>query len=175
MNTQYYIFFPLLFLFSTYVFIRLGYINPLSVLCLFVLLFDMIQVSLHRAFNKAHIKFKENNTSLSDEEKMNKRRRCSIDDNGEKMNKRRGCSIDDNGLCSLPVSAHRCHCLCGCKAFSTEHVRCVHCRNYIIDNSALCQCSFFVHSLTDDAICHICHKNEYITDQSDTSPCAEQA
>ena len=34
---------------------------------------------------------------------------------------------------------------------------------------------FFVHSLTDDAICHICHKEYYITDQSDTSPCAEQA
>ena len=160
MNTQYYIFFPLLFMFSTYVFLRLGYINPLIVLCLFVVLLDMVQVSLHRVFDNGKAKLNENKKSLSEDERMNKRRKCSV---------------DDNGLCCLPVSDHRCHCPCGCNAFSKEHVRCVHCLNYIIDDSTVCQCSFFVHPLTDDAICHMCHKKEYIIDQSGTSPGTEQA
>ena len=56
---------------------------------------------------------------------------------------------------------HRCHCRCGCNAFSKIHVPCIHCLNYISDNSTACQCSFYVHPLTDDAICHMCHQENY--------------
>ena len=135
-------------MFSTYVFLRSGYTNPLIVLCLFVVLLYMVQLSIQRAFDLAEAKFKENNKSLLGDERMNKRRRCSV---------------DDNGLCCILLSDHRCHCPCGCNAFSKEHVRCVHCQNYIIDNSTVCQCSFYVHPLTDDAICHMCHKERYTT------------
>ena len=80
-------------------------------------------------------------------------------DSGE--NKRRRCASDEDGFCRLSGSDHQCHCRCGCTAFSKEHVRCVHCLNYISDNRRVCQCSFYVHTLTDDAICHMCHEEKY--------------
>ena len=97
---------------------------------------------------------------------------CSVDDNiivqiekgkedDERMNKRRKCRNDQNGLCRMSSSDHQCHCRCGCIAFWKEQVRCVHCQNYIIDNRIACQCCFYVHSLTDDAICHMCHNEKY--------------
>ena len=99
---------------------------------------------------------------------------CSVDDNiiiqieeeeedDERNNKRRKCRSDQDGLCRMSSSDHQCDCRCGCMAFWKEQVRCVHCKKYIIDNRNACQCCFYVHPLTDDAICHMCHNEMYPT------------
>ena len=108
----------------------------------------MVQLSLQRAFDLAAANLRVSNKGAEVDERMHKRRKCRV---------------DDNGLCCALLSEHRCHCRCGCSAYSKEHVRCVHCQNYIIDNSTACQCSFYVHPVTDDAICHMCHKERYPT------------
>ena len=96
---------------------------------------------------------RKRNGSSSDSEKE--------EEDDEDRKKRRKSIANEDGLSRYVRSGYPCDCLCGCRARWKEQVCCVQCRRYITGNINACNCCMIVHPDTDDAMCHMCHNEEY--------------